>query len=149
MFGTRVALRSSIRIVAIIAALLIAASIAVLPQLVSRADPADDPMTAIAFVDLNADGEWQPGESRYTDLQVSVYDSEGNSVDGVLDTATNSFGIDTSSLDAGGLLVDQYRVEFHSLTAPFVFSAQGQSIDPAAIAQSGSSVQFAWVVADQ
>ena len=135
--------RRVVRLVAVLAAFIVIGSVLVLPTLVSRADTGDVPMTAIAFVDLNADGEWQQGELRFTDLSVTVYDSSGGSVDGVLDAANDQFDIDTSSLDAAGALVDEYRVEFHTVAAPYVFSAQGQSEDPDAIAQGGSSVQFA------
>ncbi|MCB0975491.1 MAG: hypothetical protein KDB86_13200, partial [Actinobacteria bacterium] len=135
--------RRVVRLVAVLAAFIVIGSVLVLPTLVSRADTGDVPMTAIAFVDLNADGEWQQGELRFTDLSVTVYDSSGGSVDGVLDAANDQFDIDTSSLDATGALVDEYRVEFHTVAAPYVFSAQGQSEDPDAIAQGGSSVQFA------
>ena len=142
MFAVRLGQRS-IRILGLLAALLVAVSILFLPRLVSRADPGDAPITAVAFVDLNSDGEWQPGELRFTDLAVNVYDSEGNTVAGVLDAGADQFNIDVAGLDAAGALVDEYRVEFHSVGAPYVFSAQGESQDGAAIAQGGSSVQFA------
>ena len=116
--------------------------VAVLPMQ-SSADPGDPAVTAIAFEDLNADGEWQAGERVFTDLEVSAYDGGGNTVAGTFNTLTGGFDLPVAGLDAGGAFVDEYRVEFHSVAAPYVFSAAGESTDPAALAQGGTSVQFA------
>lgn len=59
---------------------------------------------------------------------------------GVLDAANDQFDIGTSSLDATGALVDEYRVEFHTVAAPHQFSAQGQSKIP--MPQRRAAVQF-------
>ncbi|MCB9390155.1 MAG: DUF11 domain-containing protein [Acidimicrobiia bacterium] len=143
MVSAQVMQRKGVRLLALSAALAVLVSIVVLPKLVSRADAGDVAITAIAFVDLNADGEWQPGELVFTDIEVDAYDASGNSVSGVLDSATEQFTLDTSTLDGAGALVDEYRIEFHTVAAPYVFSAQGSSLDPAALAQGGGSVQFA------
>ncbi|MBP7930447.1 MAG: hypothetical protein KA110_10845, partial [Acidimicrobiia bacterium] len=143
MLSSFVAGRRGVRAGAFFAALAVLAAIVVLPPLISRADPGDSAINAVAFVDVNGDGWWQEGEQRFTDLQVSAYDSAGSSVDGVLDNATDQFAIDTSGLDGLGAVADRYRIEFHSVSSPYVFSAQGAGTNNNSIAAGGSSVQFA------
>jgi uncharacterized repeat protein (TIGR01451 family) len=106
------------------------------------ADPGDAPISAAAFVDLNSDGQWQPGEQSFVDYEAFAFDGSGNSVAGVLNATTGEFEFDLSGLVSGTTVADRYRVEFVNPDAPYVSGPMGTNTDPA-LPQSTSSTFFA------
>ena len=103
------------------------------------AEPGSAPITGTFFIDLDRDGVFDPGEDLPADdplrppdgVAVIAYDSEGNSVDGIVEDI--GYTIETTSL-TGQL----YRLEFRLSRADFDAQWDAGFYGP----DSRSSVQF-------
>jgi len=118
------------------------------------ASPEDALVHATAFIDLNGDGQRQPGEQAFTDYEVHAYDDHGTAVPGILDPETNTFEIDTSSLTTPAEGAPRWRVEFTNPAEPYLPGAGGNDSNPD-LGQARSDLQFVhtretaiWAVSD-